>query len=71
MAESPKRKPGPKPDPSRVRDATTMVRSSQAWKEFVEKLADFDRSPSISDLFDRAVVAYARQVGFKEMPPKR
>ena len=29
-----KKKPGPKPDPSKARDVTTMVRSTQAWKDW-------------------------------------
>jgi hypothetical protein len=66
-----KKKPGPKPDPSKARDATTMVRSTQPWKEWVERLAEHERAPSVSDLIDRALVAYARQVGFKEGAPRR
>lgn len=54
----------------RVRYAVTFVRSSPAWKEHVEKLADLDRAPSVSDFIDRAVAAYARSRGF-DVPPKR
>jgi len=74
VADKPKKakgKPGPKTDPSKVRDAATMVRSSQAWKDSVERLADFDRAPSVSDLIDRAVAHYARAIGFPEPIPKR
>ncbi len=56
--------------PSRVRDAVTFVRSSPGWKEHVEKLADLDRAPSVSDFIDRAVAHYARSRGF-DAPPKR
>ena len=66
-----KKKAGPKPDPSRIRDAVTAVRSSAAWKEYVERLAEFDRAPSVADLLDRSIVIYARERGFDEAPPKR
>jgi len=62
VADKPRKvkgKPGPKPNPSKVRDAATMVRSSQGWKETVERLADFDRAPSVSDLIDRALAHYS------------
>lgn len=66
-----KRKPGPKPDPSRVRIATTLVRSSEGWKAEVEALAEHDRAPSVSDLIDRAVAAYARSIQYPKPIPKR
>ena len=65
------KKPGPKPDPSNVRDALTQVRSSRGWKEAIDELADFDRAPSTADLIDRAIVAYARQVRYPKPIPKR
>lgn len=73
MAEpkKPKGKPGPKPDASRVRDASTMVRSTPAWKLAVEEFAEWDRAPSVSDLVDRAIAAYAREKGYPKTIPKR
>jgi hypothetical protein len=72
MVEAPMaKKTGPKPDPSRVRNVTTMVRSTPGWKAALKKLAEFDRAPSESDLIDRAVAAYARAVNFPEAIPKR
>lgn len=65
-----KKKPGPKPDPSKSRDTTTMVRSTGAWKRWAEELAEFDRS-TVSDLVDHALVAYARQIGFTKVAPRR
>jgi hypothetical protein len=70
MADA-KKKPGPKPDPERVRSAAIMVRGRPEWKAWVEKLATHDRAPNLNELFDRALVAYARQAGFKEAPPPR
>jgi hypothetical protein len=63
---------GRKPQPAeRVRKAVTMVRSSDAWKTAVEQLAEWDRATSVSELIDRAVVAYARGRGYDQPIPKR
>jgi hypothetical protein len=73
MARPKKKTAAESPKPAsvaRVRDAVTFVRSSLAWKEHVEKLAELDRAPSISDFIDRAVVHYARSRGY-DVPPKR
>jgi hypothetical protein len=59
------------PKEQRVRTAVTAIRSRPEWREWVEGLAEFDRAPSLNDLFDRAVVAYARQIGYKAVAPKR
>jgi hypothetical protein len=66
-----KKKPGPKPDPTRVRSAVTNIRSSPEWKSWLERLAEANRSSSLADLIDDAVVDYARKLGFKEAAPKR
>jgi hypothetical protein len=65
------KKGAPKPEPNRVRSATTNLRSTPEWKEWAEKLAEHDRAPSLIELIDRALVAYARGVGFKDVAPKR
>jgi hypothetical protein len=49
-----------------VRTAVIALRSRPEWRDWVERLAEFERTPSLNDLFDRVIVAYARQVGFKE-----
>jgi hypothetical protein len=41
------------------------------WKVWLEELAEFDRAPSVVDLIDRALVAYAREKQFPKVPPKR
>ena len=64
-------KPGPKPNPSRVRSEAVMLRGRPEWKDWLARLAEFDRSPSMNELFDRAITAYAREIGFKEAAPKR
>jgi hypothetical protein len=71
VLEMAKKKPGPKPDPSRVRTDTIMVRGMTAWKEWVEEFAEFDRATSLSELIDRALVSYARERGFPKQAPKR
>jgi hypothetical protein len=71
LAVMAKKKPGPKPDPDRVRSAAIMLRGRPEWREWVERLAEFDRAPSLNELFDRALVIYARHVGFAEAAPKR
>lgn len=72
MAEPkhPKKRPGPKPNPAKTRNAAIMVRSTDEWKEWVEELAAFKRMTA-SDLIDHALVAFAREAGFTKMPPRR
>jgi len=67
----PKPKVGPKGETGRARVTTTMIRSSPEWKRAVEELAEADRAVSLSELIDRAIVAYARQIGHKKPIPKR
>jgi hypothetical protein len=62
-------KPGPPPVEGN-RTAASTIRSTPAWKAWVERLADFDRS-TVSDLIDHALVAYAREKRFPDAPPKR
>lgn len=71
-----KKKPGPKPDPSRVRESVTNVRSGTAWKEWLEQLAEHDADArradaNISETIDRALVLYAREIGFTKVAPRR
>ena len=65
----PKTKPGPKPvDGGRI--AASTIRSTEAWKAWVERLAEFDRS-TVADVVDHALVEYARNKGFTEAAPRR
>jgi hypothetical protein len=71
-----KPEPGAEPGPSRSRDAVTFVRSSQVWKDWLDGLAEHDAKMrrarlNISETADRAFVAYAREVGYQEVPPPR
>jgi hypothetical protein len=67
----PRKKPGPKPDPDRVRSVVTILRSRPEWRAWVDELAEFDRAPSLVELIDRSLVAYARQVKFPKTAPPR
>ncbi len=61
-----------KPEPvARVRTGVLMIRGVPEWKAWAEELAEFDRAPSMNDLVDRALVVYARHVGFAKTAPKR
>jgi hypothetical protein len=63
---------GESPEPeARVRTGSIIVRGVPEWKEWAEELAEFDRTPSLNDLVDRALVHYARHVGFTKPAPKR
>ena len=67
MAE--RKKPGPKPDPSRVRSELTNIRSTPEWKAWLLKFAEF-MGTDVSDLIDDSLLRRAREAGFK-MPPRR
>lgn len=61
--------------PRKSRDAeprpiALTIRGRDEWKEWVKRLADADRS-SLNELVDRALARYAREIGFKDMPPER
>jgi len=66
---TPKKKPGPKPQPSRVRGAVTNIRSTQAWKEWVAEFAA-EEGCDLVDLVEEAFLMLAHKKGFK-MPPQR
>jgi hypothetical protein len=70
MSEAKKGKPGPKPNPDRVRSAVTNIRSSPEWKAWLEELAEANRS-SLADLVDDAVLALAKRIKFEKPAPKR
>lgn len=52
------------------RPIALTVRGRVEWKEWVARLAVADRT-SLNELVDRALISYARQIGFKEGPPQR
>jgi hypothetical protein len=53
-----------------ARVTTVAVRASLAWKEWVDRLAEFKRL-TVADVIDQALVKYARDEGFKEVAPRR
>jgi hypothetical protein len=60
-----------KSEAGRVRSAVLMIRGTPEWKAWVEELAEADRAPSLNELIDRALVAYARQIKFRKPAPRR
>jgi hypothetical protein len=61
----------PQVDQDRIRNASTMVRSSEAWKLAIQEFAEWDRAPSVSDLVDRAILDYARSRKYDKPIPRR
>jgi hypothetical protein len=69
-------KPGPKVGDGGERDVPTTIRSTKAWKAWVASLATYDADArrsqtNVSDTVDRALVEYARSIGFPDAAPKR
>jgi hypothetical protein len=65
-----KQKPGPKPAEGGGRNVLTNIRSTRAWREWVDRYAAFRRM-SVADTIDHAIVADARANGFTEVAPPR
>jgi hypothetical protein len=68
--DSERRKPKRKRRDSEPRPIALTIRGRQQWKEWVASLAEFERV-SINELVDRALVKYAREVGYKAGAPER
>ncbi len=66
-----KGKPGPKPDPDKVRSASILLKGRPVWKVWVLELAEHCHSPNTNELVDRALLYYAREMGFPKPAPKR
>jgi hypothetical protein len=64
------RKPKRKRRDTEPRPIALTIRGRQEWKGWVASLADFERI-SINELVDRALVRYAREVGYKTGAPER
>jgi hypothetical protein len=60
----------PSEDAKPTRPNGLIVRGSKEWREWLGRLAEHDRT-TMADLIDRAVVDYARKVGFGEGAPRR
>ena len=55
----------------RERDVAGFELAYDRFLSGCELFAEWDRAPSVSDLIDRALVAYARQQGYDKPIPKR
>jgi hypothetical protein len=64
-------KAGSSPTPARVSASMMMVRSTAEWHAAIVAFAKWDRATTVSELIDRAVVAYARQQGYDRPIPRR
>lgn len=53
-----------------VRSVVNTFRSTPTWRDWVARLAEAERI-GVPDLIDRALVDYAKRVGFPDPPPKR
>ncbi len=62
---SPRKSPDDEP-----RGTLFSVKGRRAWLEWLDRLAEYDRSTR-ADLLDRAVARYAKSIGFDESPPER
>lgn len=61
------RRKSPAPEP---RAPIITVKARAEWGEWLDRLAAYDRSSKV-ELIDRALARYAREIGFKEVPPER
>jgi hypothetical protein len=64
-----RREASSKDDPAPA-TSIVSVRCSLEFRAWLDGLADHERI-SVSDLFDRAMTSYARDIGYKKIPPKR
>jgi hypothetical protein len=67
MAKKRKEAPQSKAPPASV---IVSIRVASDYRDWLDRLAEFERV-NLSDLLDRAITRYARDVGFKEAAPKR
>jgi len=62
---------GPRKAPDdEPREVLLSIKGRRAWKEWLDRLAVFDRSSTVQ-LIDRSVARYAAEIGFTEPPPER
>lgn len=67
--DKPKGKPGPKPQPNRVRASVTNIRSTPEWKAWLVEFADA-QGTDIVDLMEEGMLMLAHKRGFKMPPPR-
>lgn len=52
------------------RPNSLVLRGTVEWRDWIKRLAEFDRT-NVAALLDRAAVDYAKARGFTELPPPR
>jgi hypothetical protein len=70
MARPKKRREAPKAGGQGPRQVILSVRGSAEWRDWLNELARYNRVKT-ADAIDHALVAWARQTGFKKPPPPR
>jgi len=66
----PKRRGRPKGTGGGPKGNVLSIRGSEAWRDWVGRLADHNRLKG-ADVIDGALVAFAKQEGFNEPAPRR
>ncbi len=67
---SPTKRRGRPSSTEAVKSNVLSIRGSIEWRDWIGRLGDHSRL-KVADVIDRALVAYAKQEGFTEPPPKR
>jgi hypothetical protein len=65
-----KKKTGDRAKSTNVTPNAVVVRGCREWHEWLKELAEHDRT-SMAETIDRALIDYARKVGFKKGAPER
>jgi hypothetical protein len=69
-----KTRPAPVPEPP-IQRSIVGFKGTQEYQDWMKRLLRHSKSArqatNLTDLIDRAIVAYARQIGFDEDPPAR
>jgi hypothetical protein len=64
------RKGGTSVEPDNGRAVVISVKGTPEFRDWLTELADFDRATSVQTL-EKALVYYARHIGFKKDAPRR
>jgi len=65
-----KKTPTPKPTVADSRAIIVTLKGNPEFRDWLNRFAEFDRSTAVQ-ITEKALVAYARQLGFEEPAPKR
>lgn len=71
MASKGKRNPGGRPSAGVPVKALTVLKGSDAYEDWLDRLVEFTRCGTRAQLLKNAVLDHYEKVGFREPPPKR